>query len=98
MIYIALYIDDNNDRTMCVGYLERYTQKCDNDQKRSPNDDIQNKRPEQIACFLNHLTLMTLKQNLKNYFGGQFYFVLEIMLENQFSGLNFHVPTVQISI
>ena len=31
MIYIALYIDDNNDRTMCVGYLERYTQKCDND-------------------------------------------------------------------
>lgn len=36
-----MYIVDNNDGTMRVDHLERYTQKCDNELKRPPNDNIQ---------------------------------------------------------
>ena len=38
---------------MSVDHLERYTQKCDNEWKHPPNDDIQDIWPEQtVPCVV----------------------------------------------
>ena len=70
-----------------VDHFERCTQKCDNEWKRSSNDNIQDLGSEEIVpcvvegtqdllvalLFLNYLTQMVLKQNLTNYFRDRLY-------------------------
>ena len=69
--YIALYIDDSNDGTMRADHSERYTQNCDNEWKRPPNDDNQDIRPEQyVPCVVEGMWDLTCRTAIFKLFNA----------------------------